>query len=77
VQVKVKLLLTFKENVPGGKNPFYLESDPGITASQALALLSIPPSEPKVILLNGRFSTEEQELKDGDTLTVFPPLEGG
>ena len=77
MRVEVKLLLTFKGKAPNGRNPFYLEIAPGMTVAQTLASLSIPPAAPKVVLLNGRLSADEQILKNGDRLTVFPPLEGG
>ena len=77
MRVEVRLLLTFKGKAPNGENPFELALSAGSTVAQALASLSISPSAAKVVLVNGRMSTGEDKLKEGDHLTVFPPLEGG
>ncbi len=77
MRVEIRLLLTFKEKAPDGEKPFGLALSPGTTVAQALERLSISTSTAKVILVNGRAATNDQELKNGDQLTVFPPLEGG
>ena len=77
MRVEVKLLLTFKKMGPDGEKPFGLDLPFGTTVGQALESVSIPPSKAKVIILNGRVSQESEELKDGDRITVFPPIEGG
>ena len=77
MRIEVKLLLTFKEMAPAGRQPFHLDLAPGMTVAHAIASLSIPPAAPKVVLINGRLATETQVLQHGDQLTVFPPLEGG
>lgn len=77
MRVAVKLMLTFESKGPRGEKPIELMLSPGATIGQVLESFSIKPSVAKVILLNGRITEEAQELKDGDQLTVFPPLEGG
>lgn len=77
MQVEVRLLLTFKEKAPIDQNPFRLTIDEGSTVAQAITQIPISPSDAKVILLNGRYCNAEQQLTDGDQLTIFPPLEGG
>jgi len=77
MRVKVKLQLTFADRVPGETNPFEMELAPETMVGEALEFLSIPAAVSKVIMVNGRVATLQQELKPGDELTVFPPLEGG
>ena len=77
MHVEARLLLTFKKGVPGDGQPLRLELAPGSTVAQAIAALPLPPDARKVVLLNGRLAVDAQVLKDGDVLTVFPPLEGG
>ncbi len=77
MRVRVKLQLTFAEKAPGQSNPFELELSSGATVAEALERLGIPVTSPKVIMVNGRVAAAPRELKAGDELTVFPPLEGG
>jgi len=42
-----------------------------------LTRLSLPAELPKILLVNGVKSSDEATLKDGDILSVFPPLGGG
>ncbi|MGD2185306.1 MAG: MoaD/ThiS family protein [Desulfobacterales bacterium] len=77
MRIEVRLLLSFKEKAPDGEKLFELELSPGATVTDALESLRIPSSSAKVIVVNGRTSKSGQELKNGDQLTVFPPLEGG
>ena len=75
--IRVKLLLNFKEKAPQGEESFDLQLSQGATIGQALDILSIPESAPKVIIVNGRVANPGRELMDGDELPVFPPVEGG
>ena len=77
MQVRIRLYLTFKGRAPDGESPYLLELPDGATVDEALASLSIRSSEAKVVLINGRLSQGGATIKDGDHLTVFPPLEGG
>jgi len=77
MRIELRLLLSFKDKAPDGKNPVELELSAGATVAGVLEFLSISASTDKVVLLNGRVTAGEQKLKDGDQLTVFPPLEGG
>lgn len=58
-----------------------LEMADGATLADVMAALALPRGETYATLLNGQsVPTAERAtrpMKDGDTLTVFPPLEGG
>ncbi len=58
-----------------------LELADGATLADVLAVLALPRAESYATLLNGQsVPTAERAarpLNDGDTVVVFPPLEGG
>ena len=45
--------------------------------SDALEILRIPEEEVAICLINGRHSSVEAEVQNGDILAVFPPVGGG
>ena len=47
------------------------------TVQALMKALCVPDSLPKIVLINGRFASEDSFLADGDVVTVFPPLIGG
>jgi len=49
----------------------------GSRVKDVLTRLSLPAEVPKILLVNGVKSGDETTLKDGDVLSVFPPLGGG
>ena len=54
-----------------------MEAPDGATLGQLVASLGIPESTPRVALINGRVGGDERRLRDGDKVTLFPPVEGG
>lgn len=49
----------------------------GGTVAHLFELLGISPDLPKVILVNGLLKSLEDELQDGDIVSIFPPMAGG
>lgn len=54
-----------------------IEFTDGTTVRDILESMGIPPSEVAVVLVNGRHAKLEQQLHDGETIAVFPPIAGG
>lgn len=54
-----------------------LEVKEGATVREIMSQLGIPRDLPNILLVNGRQSREDTVLKDGETLSIFPPLAGG
>jgi sulfur-carrier protein len=54
-----------------------MEVPDGKTVTEVLEELKIPPEMPKIVFLNGLHAKGDEKLKDGDRLTVFPPIAGG
>lgn len=79
MEVKVKLFATLRDYLPknsDGKS-FQLEIDEKTTINQIITQLEIPEEIPKIILVNGLQGSIDQTLKDGDVLSIFPPVAGG
>ncbi len=75
--VHVELFLHLRRYGPSGEGPTQIELPPGTTVADLLARLGIPSTVKKVVLVDGRLRPAETQLEDGETVTVFPPLEGG
>jgi len=54
-----------------------MEVDDSTRVQEILSRLRIPDEIPKIILINGVHGKREQVLKDGDVLSIFPPVAGG
>jgi len=54
-----------------------MEVDHSTRVQDILSRLKIPDEFPKIILINGVHGKREQMLKDGDVLSIFPPVAGG
>jgi len=54
-----------------------VEAPEGATVAQVLEELEVPLKEAKIILVNGLHAKPETVLKEGDRLSVFPPVGGG
>ena len=77
MEVEVKLYSEMKRYAPGEQTDFSVTLAPGATVGDVLTLLNIPPSSQRVVLLNGKRTTEVTPLKDQSTLVLFPPISGG
>lgn len=63
--------------VKGGGHSCVLDVAEGKKVSDVLDELKIPEDLPKIVFLNGLHAKGDEVLKDGDRLTVFPPIAGG
>jgi molybdopterin converting factor small subunit len=59
------------------KKQDYLEVAEGTTVKALLENLRVPLETVKLIFLNGIHARENEVLKEGDRLGVFPPVAGG
>ena len=72
--LEVKCFATLgKYAPPDGKLPF----SPGMKVRDVLTLLDIPEKEVKVIFINGKHSSLDTILSDGDRVGIFPAVGGG
>ncbi|MBW1780355.1 MAG: MoaD/ThiS family protein [Deltaproteobacteria bacterium] len=77
--VKVFLSSTLRQHIPG-----YVPSDGAeitldrkITVSELCTLMGIPLDMIKVIMVNGRDASLDDELRGDERVGLFPPLGGG
>jgi len=79
MEVEVKLFATLRDYLPKGSGRFSckMEVDGHTRIKDLLDRLKIPKEIPKIILVNGIHGKEDQMVKDGDVISIFPPVAGG
>jgi len=79
MEIEVKLFATLRDYLPKGSSRFSckIKVDGSTRVQDILSRLKIPEGIPKIILINGVHGKKEQVLKEGDVLSVFPPVAGG
>ena len=79
MEIEVKLFATLRDYLPKGSDRFSckMEVNDHTRVQDILLRLNIPDEMPKIILINGIHGKKEQILKEGDVLSVFPPVAGG
>ena len=79
MEIEVKLFATLRDYLPKGSGRFSckMEVDSSTRIQDILSRLKIPEEIPKIILVNGVHGKRDQILKDGDVLSIFPPVAGG
>jgi len=79
MEVKVKLFATLRDYLPKGSDgkSCQMEIDEKMPIEQIITQLKIPEEIPKIILVNGLQGSMDQTLKEGDVLSIFPPVAGG
>ena len=74
VEVEVRLFATFREGREKKQKMLVPEST---SILDIINMLNINEEEVAIMLLNGRDGSSDRLLKDGDILSLFPPVGGG
>jgi len=79
MRVGVRLFANLREFAPVATQgaAFVMELADHEPLQSLLAALRLPDHLPRIVLVNGRFTSEETLLSEGDTVSIFPPLIGG
>lgn len=79
MKIEVTLYATLSQYLPTGSQSHKasMECADGVTVGQVIDQLGIPKPHPTMVLINGLHAGEDTPLKEGDLLTLFPPLAGG
>ncbi len=79
MKIEIALYATLSRHLPAGaKNrKAMIEVQDGATAKEIMTQLGIPQEHPNILLVNGRQAHGNTPLKDGEALSIFPPLAGG
>jgi molybdopterin converting factor small subunit len=73
MKVKVKLFATLRN----GRGKILDMDEQEGTIIKVADKLEIPEEEIAILLLNGRDAKLSDELTEGDTISIFPPVGGG
>jgi molybdopterin converting factor small subunit len=75
LKIEVRLFAYFRE---GRDKKYFMEiNEENITPRYILEKLNIQVEEVAILLINGRDGKVDTLLKDGDVLSLFPPVGGG
>ena len=81
IRVSIKIHHGFKQFLPAGMktgDPFDVSVEDNTAVGDLLRdKIKLPSDMPKMILINGLHSKEQQNLKDGDKVSLFMPMAGG
>ena len=80
MKIELKLYASLGKYMPQvqlEKKPGYLEIQEGTTVKALLEELKVPLETVKLIFVNGVHAKDDDVLKEGDRLGVFPPVAGG
>ena len=79
MEIEVKLFATLRDYLPKGSDRFSckMNIDGPTRIQDILSKLKIPEEMPKIILVNGVHGKNDQVLKEGDVVSIFPPVAGG
>jgi len=80
MKIELKLYASLGRYMPQvslEKKQGFLEVGEGTTIKALLESLRVPLETVKLIFLNGTHAKDNEVLKDGDRLGVFPPVAGG
>ena len=74
MEVQIKLFATLRQ---GRFKTETRELPVGTQVQKVLEKLSLQPQEVAILLVNGQVVQEHHVLKAGDTVAIFPPVDGG
>ena len=77
VSVKLPKMLAKYRPDPADAEPFAVELAADGTASDLVERLGIPVHTAKLIFANHRRLRIDEQLSDGTTIEIFPPIAGG
>ena len=77
MKIEVHLFGFLLKYAPHQRESFELKLPDGAVLEDLVASLSIPAEEPRQSLVNGTHAPDDRVLKDGDTVALLTPAEGG
>ena len=84
MRIRVRLFASLRDRFPGGdRGRGDVELPAGASLADLIERLEIPDRLPQTVLVDGqqvprqRGQREKQNLRDGQTVSIFPPVSGG
>ncbi len=74
MKITVKLFATLRDFGPKYSE---IEFPENVKLKDIRDYFNIPDDMPLIRLVNGEFANDDYPLKDGDTVSLFPPIAGG
>lgn len=77
MKIRVRCFTGMRRYAPGGRGDFEQELAPGARVGQLLDQMGVPAAAGPFAAVNGVRADRQAILKDGDTVVLFTPAEGG
>jgi molybdopterin converting factor small subunit len=80
VKIELRLFASLRKKLPPGspRGKCTLELPAGSTIGGVLTRMDIPRASAQMVLVNGDHDRDfDRMLRDGDVLSIFPPVAGG
>ncbi|MCX5799524.1 MAG: MoaD/ThiS family protein [Proteobacteria bacterium] len=79
MEIEIRLFATFREYLPKGSGSFSCKKilQGETTVGEIIRELKLPDNIPKIIIIRGNHVKEDYVVKDGDLVSIFPPIGGG
>ena len=77
MRVKVEFQAYLEQYSPNGQTAFDYDLPQGADVNQLIRSLGVPEELASVIIVNDTSAGPEHPLREGDRVTVIPPLAGG
>lgn len=74
LKIEVRYFATLRRE---GKKKEILEVKDVVTAAELIESLDIQPEDIAILLVNGIRAELDETIKDGDVVSLFPPVGGG
>jgi molybdopterin converting factor small subunit len=80
MKIEVRLFASLRSYLPAGSDgaKLFLEMPDGSRVIDVCERLKIPPQLAQLVMVGGVHEPDrDRPLRDGDTLSIFPPVAGG
>lgn len=77
--IDVKLFASLREYLPADAEEYTAKvpTEPGARIQNLAERLKLPDDMPMIFLLNGQHADADDEVREGDVVSIFPPISGG
>jgi molybdopterin converting factor small subunit len=79
MNIEVRLFANFRDYLPAGSTSFGIVKslEKQMTIDELVHEMGLPEDIPKIFIVNGLHANFDYLLKEGDVVSIFPPLAGG
>lgn len=79
MDIEVRLFATFRDYLPKEGSGFSIKREVSIGTSvgDVVRELGLPADIPRIIIVNGSHAEESYLFREGDVVSIFPPIAGG